>query len=95
MLIMHVICLPLSHKNLFTEKVKMLKKQTDPEITIQTSLMILSSVNKWQYADNALHCFLLSHDNCGFYGNGNSRNVAPVGDLLGGQHLCLVHFFLF
>ena len=25
--------------------------------------------------------FLLSHENCDYYGNGNSQNAAPVGYL--------------
>ena len=29
------------------------------------------------------------HENCGCFGNRNSQNVALVGDLCWGQHLCL------
>ena len=31
----------------------------------------------------------LSRKNCGCYGNLNSQNVAPVGDMCCRQHLCL------
>ena len=33
-------------------------------------------------------CFSLSHENCGCYGNGNSKNVALVGDLCVVGNIC-------
>ena len=50
--------------------VKMLQKFMDPEKT-KKLFNETWNVNRWQYADYA-HIFLLSCENCGRYGNGNS-----------------------
>ena len=50
----------------------------------------------WQCADYARHFISVVAENCGYYGKGNSQNIAPVGDLcvVGNTCACLINYLL-